>query len=242
MSHLLRKNRPRATSHMSQEPWPCNGEDPRLSSKGRTMGVGKAISCSHMPSSIVWSENGPCCGTIAYFVGGKRGEELVQYNMFQILSLWEIYLVVFVCLGICCGICLAIRPEIFPARIIIWNNHGLPEFALGPPLGGGPDKFFGRPWNLIHSPPCRTPCRLFIHEIFFGSLGLHLRVWSELGRCIFWKHWAEITVWSELAPKTFFGPKVFMQNEIQIFHRCIGGPIIKPHSPWTTSKTRKHVC
>ena len=29
---------------------------------------------------------------------------------------------------------------------------------------------------------CRTPCRLFIHEIFFGLLGLHLRVWSELGR------------------------------------------------------------
>ena len=28
----------RATSHMSQEPWPCNGEDPWLSSKGHTMG------------------------------------------------------------------------------------------------------------------------------------------------------------------------------------------------------------
>ena len=54
----------RATSHMSQEPWPCNGEDPWLSSK--------AIICSHGPSSIVWSENGPCCGTIAYFVGGKK--------------------------------------------------------------------------------------------------------------------------------------------------------------------------
>ena len=64
----------KATSHMSQEPWPCNGEDPWLSSKGRTMGVGKAVLCSHGPSSIVWSENGPCCRTIAYFVGrSKRG-------------------------------------------------------------------------------------------------------------------------------------------------------------------------
>ena len=35
--------------------------------------------------------------------------------------------------------------------------------------------------NLIHSMPCRTPCWLFIHEIFFGPLGLHLLVWSELG-------------------------------------------------------------
>ena len=30
--------------------------------------------------------------------------------------------------------------------------------------------------------PCRTPCRLFIHEVFTGPLGLHLNVWSELGR------------------------------------------------------------
>ena len=67
----------RATSHMSQEPWPCNGEDPWHSSKGRTMGVGKAVICSHMPSSIVWSESGPYCGTIAYFVDRKRGEDLV---------------------------------------------------------------------------------------------------------------------------------------------------------------------
>ena len=44
------------------------------------MGVGKAVLGSHGPSSIVCNENGPCCGIIAYFVGGKRGEDLVQYN------------------------------------------------------------------------------------------------------------------------------------------------------------------
>ena len=88
-AHLYARKSPqtlRATSHMSQEPWPCNGEDPWLSSKGRTMGVGKAVLCSHGPSSIVWSENGPYCGTIAYFVGEKRGEDLVYYNMSQTLS------------------------------------------------------------------------------------------------------------------------------------------------------------
>ena len=35
---------------------------------------------------------------------------------------------------------------------------------------------------FIHSPPRNTPCRLFIHEVFFGPLGLHLRVWNEPGR------------------------------------------------------------
>ena len=60
--------------------------------------------------------------------------------------------------------------------------HGLPEFSSDPPLGGGPDANSGRPCTLIHSPPCRTPCRLFIHKLFFGPLGLHLLVWSELER------------------------------------------------------------
>ena len=101
---------------MSQEPWPCNGEDPWLSSKGRTMGVGKAVLCSHRPSSIVWSENGPCCRTIVYFVGGKRGEDLVWCNMSQTLSSWENHLVVFVCLGTYLGICSGICLEIYPAK------------------------------------------------------------------------------------------------------------------------------
>ena len=51
------------------------------------MGVGKAILCSHGSSSIVQSENGPCCGTIAYSAGGKEGEDLLLYNMSQTLSI-----------------------------------------------------------------------------------------------------------------------------------------------------------
>ena len=78
-----------------------------------------------------------------------------------------------------------------------WLIHGLPEFSSAPPLEGGLDGSFRWPWNLIRSPPSRTPCRLFIHEVFFGSLGLHLGVWSELGRSPpFWPMRALRLQWS----------------------------------------------
>ena len=64
----------------------------------------------------------------------------------------------------------------------MFHCHGLPEFASGLPLGGGHDTNSSRPCTLIHDLLCRIPCRLFIHELFFGPLGLHLLVWSELGR------------------------------------------------------------
>jgi hypothetical protein len=125
--------------HFTHEPWPCNGEDPWLSSKGRTLGVGKVVLCSHGPSSIVWSENGPCCGTIAYFGGGKRGEGLVEHSMSQTLSIWENNLVVFVCLGTCPAIygriCYGIYPAICPPRKKKFKSHGLLKFATSPPLG-----------------------------------------------------------------------------------------------------------
>ena len=87
----------RATSHRSQEPWPCNGEDPWLSSRGRTMCVGKAIIWSHGPSSIVWSENGPCCGTIAYFVGEKEGR--IWFNIIC-LKLYQFKRIMWWCLSV----------------------------------------------------------------------------------------------------------------------------------------------
>ena len=101
--------------------------------------------------------------------------------MSQNLPIWENYLVVFVCPGICPRIYYGIFPEIYLVKKCL-KNIGLLKFASGPPLGIRPDENSGGPWNLIHSPPCRIPCRLFIHEVFFGPLGLHLRVWSELGR------------------------------------------------------------
>ena len=66
-------------------------------------------------------------------------------------------------------------------EIILKKSHVLLEFALHPPLGGGPNANPSKPCTFIHNLPCRTPCRLFIHELFFGPLGLHLLVWSELG-------------------------------------------------------------
>ena len=43
--------------------------------------------------------------TIAYFVGGRRVEDMVQYNMSQTLPICENYLVVFVSPGIYSKIC-----------------------------------------------------------------------------------------------------------------------------------------
>ena len=105
----------RATSHMSQEPWPCNGEDPWLSSKGRTMGVGIAVLCSHMPSSTVWSENGPCCRTIAYFIGGKEGRIWLNIICLKLYPFERIIwwcLSILECLRIFFGICSTICLEI----------------------------------------------------------------------------------------------------------------------------------
>ena len=172
----------KVTSYPSQGPWPCSGEDHWLSSKGRPMGVGKAVLCSHGPSSIVWSENGPCCRTIAYFVGEKEGR--IWLNIIC-LNLYQFEIATWWCLSILesdHGICHEMCPENLSCWENILKNNGLPKFAQGPPLGGRLDVNSGRPWNLIHSPSCRTPCRLFIHEFLFGPLGLHLRVQSELGR------------------------------------------------------------
>ena len=150
---------------MSQELRPRNGEDPWLSSKGLTVGVGKAVICSHGPSSIVWSVNWPCCGTIAYFVGGKRGEDLASYNMSQTLSIWENYLMVFVCHGIYLGF--------FPAICLV-------------------GKILKNSWS---SEICVWPTSW--RRVFFEPLGLHLRVWSELGWSPpFWPMRALRLLWS----------------------------------------------
>jgi hypothetical protein len=86
------RERPGATPHMSQEPWLCNAEDPWLSSKGRTMGLGKAVLCSHGHSSVVWSENGPCCCIFCW-----RTREKYLFNI-RCLKLYQFERITWWCL------------------------------------------------------------------------------------------------------------------------------------------------
>ena len=51
--------------------------------------------------------------------------------------------------------------------------------------------------NCFTTMVCHAPCRLFIHKLFFGPLGLNLQVWSELGRSPpFWPLRALTLSWS----------------------------------------------
>jgi hypothetical protein len=139
---------------------------------------------SDIPNS---SWGGALMSPIAYFVGGKEGRIWFNIICFKIYQFWHNYLVVFVSPGIypriCPGICYGLCPEIYPAEKYIKKFLVSRNFASDPTLRGGPDEYSGRPCTLIHSPPCKTPCRLFIHKLSFGPSGLHLLVWSELGRC-----------------------------------------------------------
>ena len=65
-------------------------------------------------------------------------------------------------------ICLAIYYEICILGKIYLKSHGLPEFVLSPHFGSGNDEKFGRPWNLIHSPPCTTPWNFSSTKSFSG--------------------------------------------------------------------------
>ena len=55
--------------------------------------------------------------------------------------------------------------------LVWWNMRGSGQVAN-----------FNRPWSIVYSLPHRIPCRLFIHQIFSGPLGLHLLVWGDLLR------------------------------------------------------------
>ena len=112
----------------------------------------------------------------------------------------------------------------FDTELIL--SHLLTNF-LDIPLGGRPNKNFGRPWNLIHNMPCRSPCRLFIHEVFFGPLGLHLRVWSNLDGLRPFNQW-ELLDWNGHGPSVLCvkGPYGHFTHGIESswpFQALIGG-------------------
>ena len=61
----------------------------------------KAVLCSHGPSSMVWSENGPCCGPVAYFVGRKEGRiglNIICLKLYQFdrITWWCLYVLKYV--------------------------------------------------------------------------------------------------------------------------------------------------
>ena len=67
-----------------------------------------------------------------------------------------------------------------------------------------------RPCTLIHDLPCRIPCRLLIHELLCGPWGLHLLVWSELGRSPpFWPIRALTLPWSWAFNLVWKGPNIW---------------------------------
>ena len=64
----------------------------------------------------------------------------------------------------------------------MFHYHYLSEFSWGLPLGGRSDKNSDRLCALILNIACRTPCRLFIHDMFFGHLGHYLLILNKLGQ------------------------------------------------------------
>ena len=58
------------------------------------MDVGKAILCRHKPSSIVWSENGPCCGNRCIFHWRKKEARIwfniicLKFYLFERITWW----------------------------------------------------------------------------------------------------------------------------------------------------------
>ena len=111
------------------------------------------------------------------FCCGKRGEGLVQCNMSQTLSIQENYLVLFVYPGIC----FEIYHVVCPTRKNIKKIMGSQNLRQAHLLEVG----------LMHIPVAHallsTTCHVGLHgdfsstNFFFGPLGLHLLVWSELG-------------------------------------------------------------
>ena len=75
----------RATLHMSQESWPCNGEDPWFSCNGCTMGVGNVVLCSVLKHSVKWEWI--MLRDHCIFCWQKKRGKLVWCNMSQTLSI-----------------------------------------------------------------------------------------------------------------------------------------------------------
>jgi hypothetical protein len=195
---------------MSQEPWICNGEDPWLSSKGRTMCVGKVVICSHGLSSIVWSENRPCCGTIAYFVGKKDGR--IWFNI-KILKLYQFKRIIWWCLLVL---------ESILEYVLEFAMHFVMKVVILEKIlkkSWSPGIFVSLEVGLTQIPVDHAPLSIVRHvglhvdfsstNLFFGPLGLHLLAWSELERSPPFRPMSSyIAMVKGLHPCVWSGPKL----------------------------------
>ena len=89
------------------------------------------------------------------FCWRKKTGGFGEYNMSRSLPIWE---TTWWCLSVLGSILKFVMN--FVVKYIMLEKKYL-KFSWSPEHSG-----ISR--NLLHGPPCRTPCRLFIHEVFFG--------------------------------------------------------------------------
>ena len=91
--HRLDLETLRATSHMSWEPWPCNGEDLWLSSKCYTMGVGKLFYVVTGPQAWCEVRMDHVVGPLHALLAEKEGRiwfNIICFKLYQfkIITWW----------------------------------------------------------------------------------------------------------------------------------------------------------
>jgi hypothetical protein len=154
---------------MSQEPWPCNSRDSHP--KAVPWVLGKPFYVVSGPQAESELRMDHIAGPLHILLAEK--EKRIRFNIIC-LKLYQFKKITWWCLSILESVLAFALQSILKS---IMMGKIFKKFMVSRNLG-----LSGRPWNLIHSPPCRTPCKLFIHEVLFGPLGLHLGVRSELGR------------------------------------------------------------
>jgi hypothetical protein len=97
----------------------------------------------------VVKHSGPCCATIAYFVGRKEGR--IWFNKIC-LKLYQFDIINWWCLSVLKSTLESLLDfslqSVLKSNLlenILKKNHGLPKFVSSPSLGGGHDENSERP-------------------------------------------------------------------------------------------------
>ena len=93
--------------------------------------------------------------------------------------------------------------------MVCWDLHQSYLLMVGPMQNSG------KPYNIICSVLCRNTCRDFIHDNFFGTLGLRLLVWGELGRSRPFRSMRDLRMqWSRAFSLVWSGPHGSQQGSL----------------------------